>query len=100
MADECIVASTCITLLSPPVFLTPHLLPLLKAETNIKLKHGCIGLLKHLAQPAPNKVILGDAGLPQALVDSRVWTREGDIAEPVQFGAVGVAKHLTYENRE
>ncbi|KAG8998705.1 hypothetical protein FRB94_005966 [Tulasnella sp. JGI-2019a] len=89
--------SHCIALLAAPVSLTPHFLPLLNPKTNIKLKHGCIGLLKHLAQPPPNKAILGDAGVVEALLDSRIWAREGDIGEPVQFGAVGVVKHLSYE---
>ncbi|KAG8862014.1 hypothetical protein FRB96_002457 [Tulasnella sp. 330] len=89
--------SYCIALLAPPISLTQHFMPLLNAKTDIKLKHGCIGLLKHVAQPPPNKVILGDAGLVEALVASRIWTKESDMGEPVQFGAVGVVKHLSYE---
>lgn len=85
-------------LLAPPHSLTPHLLPLLEPKVNLKVKHGCTGLLKHLAQAPQNKTLLGAAGTIEALAASGIWRRESDIAEIVQINAIGVAKHLSYLN--
>lgn len=62
------------------------------------MKHGCTGLLKHLAQAPQNKGVLGAAGTIEALAASGIWRRESDIAEIVQINAIGVAKHLSYLN--
>lgn len=64
----------------------------------MKVKHGVLGLLKHLAQPAPNKTVLGDAGILEALATSGIWDSESDRAEAVQASAVGIAKHLCLSN--
>lgn len=62
------------------------------------MKHGTIGLLKHLAQSSANKSILGDAGFIEAMAESGIWSREGDIAEVVQMSAIGMVKHMSYGN--
>ncbi|KAG9018712.1 hypothetical protein FRB90_010326 [Tulasnella sp. 427] len=85
-------------LLTPPYSLLPHLLPLLEPKVDLKVKHGCTGLLKHLAQSPQNKALLGAAGTIEALAASGIWRRESDIAEIVQINAIGVAKHLSYLN--
>ncbi len=90
----------CVALLSPPISLTTHLLPLIGPRVDIKIKHGSMGLLKHLAQPPQNKDVLGKAGLIEALSKSGIWKREADMAEMVQMSAIGIAKHLAYGNGE
>lgn len=85
-------------LLAPPYSLTPLLLPLLERKVNLRVKHGCTGLLKHLAQAPQNKGLLGAAGTIEALAASGIWRRESDIAEIIQINAIGVAKHLSYLN--
>lgn len=90
------IAAHSVTLLASPVSLAPALLPLLAPSVDIKVKHGCIGLLKHLAQSPPNKAILGDAGFIEALGQSGIWNKEGDMAEVVQISAIGAVKHLSY----
>jgi hypothetical protein len=72
---------------------------LLSPGTDIKVKHGAIGLLKHLAQSSVNspvnRAFLGESGVIQRLVASGIWDKRGDpMAEVVQMGAIGVVKHL------
>ena len=72
----------------------PHLCKLLEPTVDIKVKHGTIGLLKHLAQGPANRTILGEAGILEKLSASNVWASSNDMAEIVQVSAIGVAKHL------
>ncbi|CAE6421699.1 unnamed protein product [Rhizoctonia solani] len=88
----------CVALVAPPSSIVPDLVPFITPVTDMKVKHGVLGLLKHLAQPVPNKMVLGDAGVLEALLTSGVWDSESDRAEAVQASAVGIAKHLCLSN--
>jgi hypothetical protein len=89
------------TLLSPPhsiagVLASDHLLG---PNTDIRLKHGVIGLLKNLAQACAHSAEISSfftkANIAQKLIHSRVWAVDNDpMAEIVQIRAIGVAKHL------
>ncbi|KAH9001031.1 hypothetical protein EDB92DRAFT_2078658 [Lactarius akahatsu] len=83
-----------LTLTSPPISLAPDIAALLRPETDIKVKHGLIGLLKHLAYAAPARAPLSEAGIVERLVDSNIFQPSADIAEMVQVNAIGVVKHL------
>ncbi|CAE6465396.1 unnamed protein product [Rhizoctonia solani] len=63
----------CIALVAPPSSIVPDLVPFITPNTDMKVKHGVLGLLKHLAQPVPNKMVLGDAGILEALSTSGIW---------------------------
>src|SRR3954452_10127813 len=88
----------CMALVAPPSSVVPDLVPFITPNTDMKVKHGVLGLLKHLAQPVPNKMVLGDAGILEALSASGIWDSESDRAEAVQASAVGIAKHLCLRN--
>lgn len=95
--------TTSSALLSPPHSLAPLISspPLLSPSTDIKVKHGVIGLLKHLAQSSTNNpsscAALGGSGVIQRLVVSGIWDERGDaMTEVVQVGAIGVVKHLCH----
>jgi hypothetical protein len=94
-------------LLSPPYSLAPALASLnfLSPSTDLKLKHGILGLLKHLAQfsklsPAIPKS-LGEVNIIQRISSSGIWDEKTDaIANIIQLNAIGVAKHLCNGNRK
>lgn len=72
---------------------------LLAPSTDIKLKHGVIGLLKHLAQSSSqmpsNRAALSAAGVIQRVLKSGVWDDRSDfMLEIVQVNAIGTIKHL------
>lgn len=72
---------------------------LLSPNSDIKLRHAVIGLLKNVSQSAtPTSIIpveLGNAGIIEAIVGSGVWDQQHDaMVEVVQVGAIGVVKHL------
>ncbi|KAH7889737.1 hypothetical protein F5I97DRAFT_1802615 [Phlebopus sp. FC_14] len=73
---------------------------LLAPSTDIKLKHGVIGLLKHLSLFSPDdRVTLGNSGVIERIVASGVWDERSDtMANIVQLNAIGVVKHLCHEN--
>lgn len=92
-------------LLSPPHSLAPVLAShhLLSPNSDIKVKHGILGLLKHLAQSSsqssPISRILGQAGLIRRICDSGVWDERTDVmAEVIQVSAIGVVKHMCNAN--
>jgi hypothetical protein len=89
-----------VTLTKPPVSLAPNLASLLRPETDIKVKHGVIGLLKHLAYNPPARSSLSEAGIIKRLVNSNIFQPTSDIAEMVQINAIGVIKHLCNGNGE
>ena len=78
----------------PPISLAPDLAALLDPEADIKVKHGVIGLLKHLAQSQGCRAALGEAGIIQRLGASQIWSEKADMVEMVQVAAIGVAKHM------
>ena len=80
--------------MKPPISLAPDLAALLQPDTDIKVKHGVIGLLKHLAQSQGCRAALGEAGIIQRLGTSQIWGDKGDMFEIVQVAAIGVAKHM------
>lgn len=88
-------------LLSPPHNIAQLLSSesLLFPATDLKLKHGVIGLLKHLSQASVqsvlNRTALSNAGIIERIVASGVWDDRGDVmADIVQVNAIGVVKHL------
>ncbi|KAK7693611.1 hypothetical protein QCA50_003180 [Cerrena zonata] len=83
-------------IINPPISLAPDLAEVLSPELNIKVKHGIIGLLKHLAQSSSNRPILGEARIIQQLAASEIWSDKADMVETVQVTAIGVAKHLCH----
>ncbi|KAI0082720.1 hypothetical protein K474DRAFT_1585274 [Panus rudis PR-1116 ss-1] len=87
-------------LLRPPFSLGPDLADLLKPETDIKIKHGAIGLLKHLAMNPVNRPLLGELSIIQKLVASEVWSDKVVILDVVQVSAISVAKHMCAGNVE
>jgi hypothetical protein len=96
----CFAGARSVTLTKPPVSLAPELASLLRPETDIKVKHGVIGLLKHLAYNPPARSSLSEAGIIKRLVNSNVFQPTSDIAEMVQINAIGVIKHLCNGNGE
>ncbi|KZT68996.1 hypothetical protein DAEQUDRAFT_727172 [Daedalea quercina L-15889] len=89
-----------IALVKPPVALAPNLAQLLEPEIDIKVKHGIVGLLKHLAQAQSNRAVLGEAGIIQRLAACQIWGEKADIAERVQVSAIGIAKYMCNANVE
>ncbi|EMD38507.1 hypothetical protein CERSUDRAFT_113687 [Gelatoporia subvermispora B] len=87
-------------IVKPPISLAPELTTILAPETDIKVKHGVVALLKHLAQSAGNRASLGEAGIIQYLAASGVWGETADIAEIVQVSAIGIAKHMCNGNAD
>ncbi|TBU50670.1 hypothetical protein BD309DRAFT_944442 [Dichomitus squalens] len=77
-----------------PISLAPDLARLLEPDTDIKVKHGVIGLLKHLAQSQGCRAALGAAGIIQRLGSSQIWSDRADMVEIIQVAAIGVAKHM------
>ncbi|KAI0646953.1 hypothetical protein C8Q79DRAFT_957140 [Trametes meyenii] len=83
-----------LAIVKPPISLAPDLAALLDPDTDIKVKHGVIGLLKHLAQSQGNRAALGEASIIQKLATSQIWSERADMVEIIQAAAVGVAKHM------
>jgi hypothetical protein len=96
----CVTGAHSVALTKPPVSLAPDLASLLRPETDIKVKHGVIGLLKHLAYTAPARSSLSEAGTIKRLVNSNIFQPNSDMAEMVQVNAIGVVKHLCGGNCE
>lgn len=89
------------TLLSPPHNIAPLLTSplLLGPASDIKVKHGVVSLLKHLAQSSTrspdNIAALINAGVAKSLASCGIWKEYTDqMRELVQVGAIGVLKHL------
>lgn len=73
-------------------------MPLLDVEADIKVRHGALGLLKHLAQTTATQVALSEAKILEKLIGTEIWSEKLDMAEPVQLLAIGTAKHLCTNN--
>lgn len=84
----------------PPISLAPDLAALLDPGLDIKVKHGILGLLKHLAQSQGCRAALGEAGIVDRLATAQVWGEKTDLIEIVQISAIGVAKHMCNGNGE
>lgn len=87
-------------LVNPPISITTDIATLLGPEIDIKVKHGVVGLLKHLAVPKSNRAVLGEAGILHKLAASEIWTDKHDSVEIVQVATIGVAKHMCNANGE
>ncbi|KAJ6630755.1 hypothetical protein B0H10DRAFT_2160153 [Mycena sp. CBHHK59/15] len=94
-------------LLSPPHSLAPFLTSphLLSTSTDIKVKHGVIGLLKHLAQSCAQSPVIHDAlssaGVVKHVSESGVWDEKTDeMADIVQVSAIGIVKYMCNANVE
>ena len=94
-------ASVAEALLSSPYSLAPVLASeeFLSPSTDMKLKHGILGLLKHVAQFAKSSQTipkaLGEVGIISRISDSGIWDEKTDaMANIIQLNAIGVAKHL------
>ncbi|KAF7793031.1 hypothetical protein EIP86_004136 [Pleurotus ostreatoroseus] len=87
-------------IINPPIALAPELATLLEPEADLKVKHGVISLLKHLAQAQNNRSILGKAGIVQKLAACNVFGEKADVVDIVQISAIGVAKHLCNTNAD
>jgi len=94
VVQMCVVGARSLTLTSPPISLAPDVAALLRPETDIKVKHGLIGLLKHLAYASPARGPLSEAGIVERPVASDIFRPSADAAEMVQVNAIGVVKHL------
>ncbi|PFH54395.1 hypothetical protein AMATHDRAFT_186396 [Amanita thiersii Skay4041] len=94
-----------VALLSPPYSLAPILASkdLLNPTSDINVKHGVIGLLKHIAQTKPGSIAIASAlvevNILQRIVECRIWEDElHPMTGIVQLGAIGLAKHLCNSN--
>jgi hypothetical protein len=96
----CAIAARSVTLTNPPINIAPDIAALLRPETDLKVKHGIIGLLKHLAYAAPARAPLSKAGIVERLVCSNIFQPSADTAEMVQVNAIGVVKHLCISDGE
>ncbi|EAU88580.1 hypothetical protein CC1G_04286 [Coprinopsis cinerea okayama7 len=92
---------TSTALLSPPLSLAPVLASkhIFAQSTDVKLKHGVLGLLKHVAQSAALSPIIPDSlaecHIVQLIAESGIWDEGSDnMAIVVQLNAIGVVKHL------
>ncbi|KIY69965.1 hypothetical protein CYLTODRAFT_392703 [Cylindrobasidium torrendii FP15055 ss-10] len=95
-----------VILLSSPhnmatVLVSPQLLG---PSVDIKLKHGVLGLLKHMAQSSPLAAVhdhLLQANAVRHISMSGIWDEKADnMAEIVQLSAIGVVKHMCGANVE
>lgn len=92
------IANTGIQLLSGDHSLLAVLLSLLSPGTKVPTQHAVIGLLKNLAHPPENKVILGDAGVISQLLEMEVFSDKRDVVGTVQGGSAGLIKLLCLDN--
>ncbi|CAK5264572.1 unnamed protein product [Mycena citricolor] len=94
-------------LLSPPHSLA-HVLTsrhLLSSSTDIKVKHGVIGLLRHLAVSCAQSPAIQDALANAHVIEhvsrSGVWDEKIDeMSDVVQVSAIGIVKHMCNANVE
>jgi len=73
-------------------------MPLLSPDTKVVLQHSVIGLVKNLANPPENKVILGEAGVIDRLMKMEVFSDKRDMVGTIQGGSAGLIKLLCSNN--
>ncbi len=56
------------------------------------MAHGLVSLLKNLSIPAPNKTVIGQLDVIDAV--TRFMNKDKDMVQPLQFATVGLLKHL------
>lgn len=64
----------------------------------MKVKHGVISLLKHLAYAPASRAPLGEAGIVSRIIESNIFKDTSDIVETIQMSAIGTVKHLCTNN--
>lgn len=103
---ELLVVNVAVSLLSPPYSLAPILASphFISPSTDIKLKHGILGLLKHLAQFSKLSPViptsLAEVGIIKRISTSGIWDEKSDaMADIIQLSAIGVAKHMCHASR-
>lgn len=87
-------------LVRPPNSLASDLVSFLDPATDIKVKHGVLGLLKNLAVSSQNRSALAETRLIENIASSHVLSDKFDMAEVVQGSAIGLAKHMCNGNSE
>lgn len=87
-----------VTLVKPPISITPHLVHHLTPESDWKVKHGVVGLLKHLSQSPANRPVIGEAQAIQRLRTCQLFSEKGDMVEVVQMSGINLTKHLCTHN--
>jgi hypothetical protein len=95
---ELMIADTGLELLRGEHSLLPVIMPLLSPNTKVTTQHALVGLLKNLAHPSENKVILGDAGVIGRLLEMEVFSDKRDVVGTVQGGSAGLIKLLCLDN--
>lgn len=80
----------------------------LSSGTDINLKHGILGLLKHLSQFSKVSPVIPESlytlggngdegGVLERIARSGIWDGRSDaMAEVIQLNAIGVAKHMCH----
>jgi hypothetical protein len=98
---------TSTALVSDPLSLAPALSSksIFAPSTDVKLKHGILGLLKHIAQSANLSPIipkaLAESHVVERINESEIWDEGADqMAIILQLNAIGVVKHLCNADRE
>jgi len=95
---ELMIADTGLELLRGQHSLLPVIIPLLSTDTKVTTQHALVGLLKNLAHPPENKVVLGDAGVIGRLLEMEVFSDKRDVVGTVQGGSAGLIKLLCLDN--
>ena len=87
-----------LAIVSAPIGIGPALSAILAPEADMKVKHGAIGLLRHLAYTPGTRAPLAGARIIPRLLESGIFAEPADIAETVQVNAIGVVKNLVSGN--
>lgn len=87
----------CVALATSSMGLIELLVDLLHSKGSLLLSHATLGLLKNLSIPPSNKPLIGATPtffdvLPLFMLE------DCDHAQPIQFSAVGIAKHLAFSS--
>jgi hypothetical protein len=85
-------------IVNEPIALGPHLSAILEPDADMKVKHGVIALLRHLAYTPAARAPLAEAHIIERLVASNIFQNAADVAELVQVNAIGIAKNLCNGN--
>ncbi|THH32127.1 hypothetical protein EUX98_g2076 [Antrodiella citrinella] len=87
-----------IAIVNAPIALLPDFVSMLEPETDLKIMHGLLGLLKHLATAPANRTPIGRAGVLRKLLTSQSIHSRTDAVEHLQLSAIGLVKHLCSSN--
>src|SRR5882762_5614772 len=76
---------------SPPIDLGPHLASLLKPEADMKIKHGVIGLLRHLAYVSAARAPCWEVGIIEKLETSILFRELSPTADLGKVSVMGLS---------